>query len=146
MRRIMIAGVVASPLLLGVSSLLAHEHGRAQMQLLLQRTASWNDVSYKAYPAGQPQLTTVRITIPAHSALSWHTHAMPNAAYLLSGRLTVEDRATGRKAVYRAGEAFVESVGSPHRGVTDSEAAVVIVTYAGTPGQSLSTPVAGGQD
>jgi quercetin dioxygenase-like cupin family protein len=63
--------------------------------MLLQRTASWNDVRYKAYPTGQPQLTTVRITIPAHSALPWHTHAMPNAAYLLSGHLTVDDRAQG---------------------------------------------------
>ena len=68
---------------------------------------------------------------------------MPNAAYLLSGSLTVEERGTGRKAHYRAGEAFAESVGNVHRGVTGSEPAVVIVTYAGAVGQPFSMPVEG---
>ena len=104
----------------------------AQTEVLLKRTASWNDVPYVAYPQGQPELKTVRITIPAHSSLPWHTHDMPNAAYLLSGHLTVEERDTGRTATYHAGEAFAESVHNVHRGVTDSEPAVVIVTYAGT--------------
>ena len=117
-----------------------------ETNVLLRRTASWNEVPYAAYPEGQPELTTVRITIPAHSSLPWHTHDMPNAAYLLSGHLTVEERDTGRRATYRAGEAFAESVGNVHRGFTDSEPAVVIVTYAGTHGQSLSTPLDGQQE
>lgn len=104
----------------------------ARTEVLLKRAASWNEVPYVAYPQGQPELTTVRITIPAHSSLPWHTHEMPNAAYLLSGHLTVEERDTGRTATYHAGEAFAESVHNVHRGFTDSEPAVVIVTYAGT--------------
>jgi len=112
-----------------------------ETNVLLKRTASWNEVPYAAYPEGQPELTTVRITIPAHSSLPWHTHDMPNAAYLLSGHLTVEERDTGRRATYRAGEALAESVGHVHRGFTDSEPCVVIVTYAGTHGQRLSTPL-----
>jgi quercetin dioxygenase-like cupin family protein len=114
-----------------------------ETDLLLQRTASWNDVPFAAYPQGQPELTTVRMTIPPHSSLPWHTHDMPNVAYLLSGRLTVEERDTGRSATYRAGEAFAESVHNVHRGVTDSEPAEVIVTYTGTPGQRLSVPQEG---
>src|ERR1035437_9617856 len=51
-----------------------------------------SDGSPANYPQGQPELTTVRITIPAHSSLPSHTHDMPNAAYLLSGHLTVEER------------------------------------------------------
>jgi hypothetical protein len=47
---------------------------------------------YKSYPQGQPELTTVRIVIPADSSLPWHTHDMPKAAYLLSGQLTVGPR------------------------------------------------------
>jgi quercetin dioxygenase-like cupin family protein len=111
-------------------------------EILLQRTASWNDVPYAAYPQGQPQLTTVRITIPAHSSLPWHVHDMPNSAYILSGQLTVEEQDTGRQATFRTGEAFAESVGNIHRGFTGDEAAVVIVTYAGVPGQPLSRPIA----
>jgi len=134
------AGLVA---LLGVAAAIASSTTEPDTKVLLQGTASWNDVPYASYPLGQPQLTTVRITIPAHSALPWHTHVMPNAAYLLSGSLTVEERGTGRKAHYRAGEAFAESVGNVHRGVTGSEPAVVIVTYAGAVGKPLSMPVEG---
>lgn len=114
-----------------------------ETKVLLKGSASWNDVAYKSYPQGQPELTTVRIVIPAHSSLPWHTHDMPNAAYLLSGELTVEERDTGRTATYHAGEAFAESVGSVHRGITGSEPAIVIVTYAGTSGQRLSVPADG---
>lgn len=112
-----------------------------ETDVLLQRSESWNDVPYAAYPQGQPEMTTVRMTIPPHSSLPWHTHDMPNVAYLLSGSLTVEERETGRRATFRAGEAFAESVNNVHRGVTGSEPAEVIVTYAGTRGQRLSSPV-----
>jgi len=118
----------------------------AETKILLQRTTSWNDVPYTAYPQGQPQLTTVKITIPAHSSLPWHTHAIPNAAYVLSGHLTLEERDTGRRATFRAGQAFAESVGNVHRGVAGDEAAIVIVTYAGVPGQELSSEVNGQAD
>lgn len=123
----------------GLHALPAPTH--AATNVLLKRTASWNDVPYRDYPRGQPQLTTLKITIPAHSSLPWHTHEVPNAAYLLSGHLTVEERDTGRTATYQAGEAFAESVGNVHRGFTDSEPAVVIVTYAGTAVQPLSVPI-----
>ena len=115
--------------------------GKTHVETLAKRTSSWNDVPYQEYPSGTPELTVMKITIPAHSALPWHTHVMPNAAYVLSGALTVEDRVTGRTQRYVAGTAFTESVGSVHRGSTGAEAAVVIVTYAGVPGAPLSTPV-----
>ena len=129
--------------LLCASALQAQAPAKTETTVLLQGASSWNNVPYKAYPTGRPQLTTLRIVIPAHSALPWHVHAIPNAAYVLSGSLTVEDRATGAKATFRAGEAFAECVGVVHRGVTGDEPAIVIVTYSGTPGQALSTPVAG---
>jgi quercetin dioxygenase-like cupin family protein len=128
--------------LLCASALQAQTPAKPETTVLLQSASSWNNVPYKAYPTGLPQLTILRIVIPAHSAMPWHTHAIPNAAYVLSGALTVEDRATGAKATYRAGEALAECVGVVHRGVTGDEPAVLIVTYSGTPGQALSTPVA----
>ncbi|RYD25586.1 MAG: cupin, partial [Lysobacteraceae bacterium] len=59
--------------------------------VLIKTTSSWNDVRYDHYPSGQPELTTVRMTIPAHAKLPWHSHLMPNIAYILSGQLTVEE-------------------------------------------------------
>lgn len=58
-------------------------------------------------------------------------------------RLTLEGRDTGRSSTFRAGEAFAESVQNVNRGITGSEPAEVIVTYAGMPGQRLSVPEEG---
>jgi quercetin dioxygenase-like cupin family protein len=123
------------------STALAAPKQEVKTEILLQQTGSWNDIPYRAYPSGAPELTVKKMIIPPHTALPWHTHPAPNAAYILSGHLTVEDRATGRTAVYRAGQAFAESVNSVHRGRTDDEPAVVIVTYAGVPGEELSKPI-----
>ena len=38
-------------------------------ELLLQTTQSWNGKPYTHYPTGQPQLTTITLTIEPHAAL-----------------------------------------------------------------------------
>jgi quercetin dioxygenase-like cupin family protein len=119
---------------------MADEGGGSRTTVLVKATSSWNDIRYEGYPAGQPEMTTVRMTIPANSKLHWHRHLMPNTAYIISGELTIEERGTGRKATYHAGQAFAESVDNVHRGVTGKEPVVVIVTYAGSQGQPLSVP------
>jgi CubicO group peptidase (beta-lactamase class C family)/quercetin dioxygenase-like cupin family protein len=100
---------------------------------------------YTEYPKGKPQLTVLRIKFPAHSVLPWHTHVVPNAAYVVSGHMLIEERVTGKKHRINAGEAFPESVGVVHRGLTEDEPAEVIVFYAGTKDTPLSVPVEGGE-
>ena len=114
-------------------------------EILVQTTQSWNGIAYRAYPNGQPQLTVLKMTIPPHTTLPWHTHAIPNAAYVSSGQLTIEDKGTGESKTCRAGEALAESVDVVHRGVTGEEPAVVIIVYAGAPGIPTSTPLPGGK-
>jgi hypothetical protein len=64
-----------------------------QREILLQTGQSWNGKPYTThYPSGQPQLTTIKLTIAPHTALPWHTHPFPNAVYVLSGTLTLHDR------------------------------------------------------
>jgi quercetin dioxygenase-like cupin family protein len=63
-----------------------------QTETLIQTTSAWDGTPYKAYPTGQPQITVLKITIPAHTALKWHSHPMPNAGYILSGDLTIEKK------------------------------------------------------
>lgn len=112
-----------------------------QTEVLVQSKESWNGKSYDAYNNGRPQLSVIRVTIPPHNILPWHTHPIPNAAYIISGHLTVEDRDTGEKKRFAAGEAFAEQRNAVHRGFTDDEPATVIVTYAGTAGMLLSVSV-----
>ena len=107
------------------------------IETLAKTTSSWDGAPYRAYPSGQPQLTVLKITIAPHTTLKWHYHPMPNAAYILSGDLTLEKK-DGSKKHFIAGQALTETVGSIHRGISGADPAVLIVFYAGTPGLALS--------
>ncbi len=112
-------------------------------EILLQTTQSWNGKPYTHYPAGQPQLTTIKLTIAPHTALPWHTHPFPNVVYVLSGMLTLHDQASGKTLVVHQGEAVGESVDAVHRGESGDEPTVLLITYAGTPGVPTSVPAKG---
>ena len=62
---------------------------------------------------------------------------MPNAAYVVSGEITVEDK-SGMKKHFSAGQVIPETVNTLHRGITGDTAAVLIVFYAGTAKMPLS--------
>jgi len=115
----------------------AQNAASVQAETLIQSTASWDGTAYTAYPKGQPQLSVVKVTIPAHTAMPWHSHPIPNAGYILSGELTIETK-DGVKKHFVAGQAVTETVHTIHRGVTGAEPAVLIVFYAGIPGMPLS--------
>ncbi len=112
-------------------------------EILLQAQQSWNGLRYPHYPASQPEITMIRLTIAPHTALPWHTHPVINAGYVLSGTLTLHDRASGATRVFHQGEAFAESVDAEHRGESGDEPTVLLLTYAGTPGTPTSVQAAG---
>jgi quercetin dioxygenase-like cupin family protein len=114
-----------------------------QRDILLQTTQSWNGTPYTHYPTGQPQLTTIKLTIAPHTALPWHTHPYPNVVYVLSGSLTLRDKASGKTLVVHQGQAVGESVDDVHRGESGDEPTVLLITYAGTPGVPTSIPAKG---
>jgi quercetin dioxygenase-like cupin family protein len=108
-----------------------------QVETLVQSTSSWDGTPYEAYPAGQPQITVLKMTIAPHTTLKWHSHPMPNVGYILSGELTIEKK-DGTNKHFVAGQAVAETVDSIHRGITGAEPLVVIVFYPGTPGLPVS--------
>jgi len=110
-----------------------------QSTVLLKSSSSWDGVPYDAYPAGKPELTVVNIKIPANTALKWHEHPMPNAAYVVSGHLTVETREGGQSTLLKPGDVLPEMVNRQHRGLTGNTAVELVVFYAGTPGMQLSS-------
>jgi quercetin dioxygenase-like cupin family protein len=114
-----------------------------QREILLQTTQSWNGKPYTHYPTGQPLLTTIKLTIAPHTALPWHTHPFPNVVYVLSGTLTLHDKASGKTLVVHQGQAVGESVDDVHRGESGDEPTVLLITYAGTPGVPTSIPAKG---
>jgi quercetin dioxygenase-like cupin family protein len=108
-----------------------------EVETIIQSTSSWDGTPYKAYPAGQPQITILKIMIAPHTTMKWHSHPLPNAGYILSGELTIEKK-DGTKKHFVAGQAVTETVDSEHRGITGEVPAVLIVFYPGTPGLPLS--------
>ncbi|MBV1835774.1 cupin domain-containing protein [Acetobacter estunensis] len=130
-------------MMIAAGTLHAQNVATAHKDVLLQSDHSWNGVAYKPYSSGQPQLTMIRLTIPAHTALPWHTHPCPNAGYVLEGQLTITDRESGKQHTFHKGEAFAESVDDIHRGQSGDTQTVLLLTYAGEVGQPTSVPVKG---
>lgn len=130
--------ILITCLFLPSSGILAADQPGVAVETLLKTGASWDGVPYKAYPAGSPELTVLKITIPPRTALPWHTHPMPNAAYVASGDLTVEKEEGGKTIHLVAGDVLPEMVDARHRGVTGDAGVVLIVFYAGTKGMPLS--------
>jgi quercetin dioxygenase-like cupin family protein len=114
-------------------------------EIVLETTKSWNGKAYTHYPAGQPQLATIKLTLAPHTVLPWHTHPFPNSVYVLSGTLTLRDRDDGKTLVVHQGQAVGESVDVVHRGESGDEPTVLLITYAGRAGAPTSIPAKGEQ-
>ena len=85
-----------------------------------------------------PQVTMLRITIPAGEKLATHKHPILNIGYLTKGELTVHSD-KGDKLVLRPGDPIVELVDTWHYGEsTGKEDAEIVVTYVGEKGDDLS--------
>jgi quercetin dioxygenase-like cupin family protein len=139
--RLLIIGLLACSL----STVTAQQSsGPVQIETLTQTTKSWDGTPYKAYPAGQPQISVLKVTLAPHTAMKWHTHPVPNAGYVLSGEITAETK-DGAKKHFVAGDVIPETVDIVHRGVSEDQPVVLIVFYAGTPGVPLSQPAGDGQ-
>ena len=109
-----------------------------EREVLLKSSRSWDDTPYVRYPDATPELTVLRLKIPANTQLPWHTHAMPNTGYVLSGELMIENKDNGQTRRVKQGEAVAEMVDIAHRGVTGDEPVELIVFYAGSEGIPLS--------
>jgi quercetin dioxygenase-like cupin family protein len=134
-----VAGCLAASLPLAYGQTVGSGH----RDMLLQADHAWNGMPYTHYPSGAPRLTMTKLTIAARTAPPWHIHPFPNAGYVLSGELTLQDRQTGKSETFHAGQAFAESVDDVHRGVSGDTPTVLLLTYAGTPGTPTSIPAKG---
>jgi quercetin dioxygenase-like cupin family protein len=132
----LIAALVTSSLLLTAQT--RTDSDEIQSKVLLQTTTAWDGSPYNNYPAGKPQITILKISIPAHTTMNWHTHPMPNVAYILAGDLTVEKQDGSAKQHFTAGQAVPETVDTVHRGITGDKPVELVVFYAGAAGMPLS--------
>jgi len=113
------------------------ESGGIVRKELLRTTQAWNGDSYAPIVNPKPEGVVVEMRLPAHYTLEWHQHPSPNFAYLLSGDITVEDKA-GHQKHFHTGEVIPETVGVTHRGKTGDGETRLIVFYLSTVGLPLA--------
>ena len=65
-------------------------HDSISFKELVRTSKSWDGKSLVQYPQGQPEITILRISIPAGARLETHRHPVINAGVLVSGQLTVK--------------------------------------------------------
>jgi quercetin dioxygenase-like cupin family protein len=108
------------------------------VEQLAKSNKSWDGEVLPDYPKGQPEVTILRIKIPAGAKLEIHNHPVINAGVLLAGELTVvtEDNKTLH---LKAGDSIVEVVNKAHYGKNEgNQTAEIIVFYAGVENKPIS--------
>ncbi|WP_440093868.1 cupin domain-containing protein [Pseudomonas syringae] len=130
--------ITASLIALTTSAVAQQAAPAVKSSVLLKSKTSWDGTPYIAYPKGQPELTVLKINIPANTALKWHSHPIPNAAYIASGEITVEKRDSKEQIRLKKGDALAEMVDIVHRGKTGDTPVELIVFYAATEATPLS--------
>lgn len=110
----------------------------ANSEKVIQTETHWNQQQIKPIHIDNPQITMLRITIPAGEKLAMHKHPILNIGYLTKGELTVRSD-KGEELVLKPGDPIVELVDAWHYGEsTGSEDAEIVVTYVGEKGDDLS--------
>jgi quercetin dioxygenase-like cupin family protein len=108
------------------------------VDVLAKSSSSWNGETLPAYSKGQPEVTILKILIPAKVELPLHQHPIINAGVLLKGELTVVTK-DNKTLHLKAGDPIVEVVNTWHYGINEgNEPAEIIVFYAGIQGEPIS--------
>lgn len=124
------AAVAADDTLAGMESITT--------EVLIKSDTSWNGHPLPSYSLGDPEISVVRVTIPAGAALPMHIHPYATAGVLLQGRLEVRTP-QGKTLEVNPGDGVIELVNQPHGGVSiGTEDAVILVVYAGIKDQPVT--------
>jgi quercetin dioxygenase-like cupin family protein len=111
---------------------------KTEVHQLAKSCVSWDGALLPAYVEEHPEITILRIVIPAGQTLAKHKHPVINAGVLLKGELTVKTE-DGKTLYLKAGDPIVEVVQTWHYGKNEGvEPAEIIVFYAGTEGAPIT--------
>ena len=111
MRRQLLAPLAAIVFsVVSTTPLYAHGDGHGGKELgikvetLAKSTKEWDGNSLPHYPISKPEVTVLRITVPAGVTLPLHTHPVINAAVILKGKLELSLQ-DGTKRLFKEGDA-----------------------------------------
>lgn len=100
--------------------------------LSTQVTVTGEEIRYPT--SGSARVTASIITILPGTNAKIHRHPVPLVAYVLEGELTVDYGKLGKKTFHK-GEALVETMNVPHRGMNLGQESVrILAIYLGAEG------------
>lgn len=127
--------VVGSLLLASLTTAaLARDEGYYPVQELLVtgKTVVGENIQYPT--SGAPRITVAVVTVAPNTQAGFHRHPVPLVAYILEGELTVDYGEKGVKT-FRQGDALVEAMNVPHRGMNLGTTVVkLLAVYVGAEG------------
>lgn len=108
------------------------------VETLAKSTVSWDGNTLPDYPKDKPEITILRIKIPAGAKLEMHKHPVINAGLMLSGELTVITE-KNETLHLKAGDSIIEVVDKWHYGKNEgNKTAEIVVFYAGVVNQPIT--------
>jgi len=113
---------------------LARDQGYYPVQELLVtgKTVVGENIQYPT--TGAPKITVAVVTVAPGTPAAFHRHPVPLVAYILEGELTVDYGPNGIK-IFRQGDALVEAMNVPHRGMNrGTEIVKLLAVYVGAEG------------
>lgn len=117
---------------------LAHDDPGTKVETLAKSSLSWDGQALPSYAQGKPEVSILKITIPAGAKLPVHLHPFINAGVLLKGELTVITE-NNETLHLKAGDSIIEVVNKWHYGSNQGSGdAEIMVFYAGIQGQAVT--------
>ena len=105
-----------------------------QELLVTSQTVVGENIQYPS--TGTPKITVAVVTVAPGAPAAFHRHPVPLVAYILEGELTVDYGEKGVKT-FRQGDALVEAMHVPHRGMNLGSGLVkLLAVYIGAEGSA----------
>lgn len=115
---------------------LARDQGYYPVQELLVTGNTVVGESIQYPTTGAPRITVAVVTVAPGAPAAFHRHPVPLVAYILEGELTVDYGEKGVKT-FRQGDALVEAMNVPHRGMNLGTGIVkLLAVYVGAEGSA----------
>ncbi|OHU84409.1 MULTISPECIES: cupin domain-containing protein [Pseudoalteromonas] len=138
LNKLVVATAMLASGVVGAESSTPEQGKEVSFSVVAKSTQSWDGSQLPQYPKGQPEVTILKVVIPAGATVVQHKHPMINAGVMLKGKLTVTSE-DGKVLHLGPGDPIIELVNTWHEGKNEGDEPVeILVFYAGVKGMPLS--------
>lgn len=107
------------------------DHPGVKTELVIRSSNDWTGSPLPPYLTSAPEVAVMKFTIPPKASLPIHKHPAINAAYVVSGELTVMQEG-GIRRNFKKGDVVIEMVEKWHHGINQGSVPVELVVFYAT--------------